>query len=101
MVLAVVGHPADHRTLHRDRSQHGEDVLDGAVGPERAVSQEAVKADRDAEAREQVQRRQDGQVGPPDHLVPEQWHGHQEGHERHYDGRDVDVAVQSRHEADP
>ena len=50
MVLAVVGDPVDHRALERHRAEDREHVLDRLVGPERAVREQPVVADRDAEA---------------------------------------------------
>ena len=48
VVLAVVGHPVDHRPLQRHRAQHGERVAQRVVGLEGAVGEQAVEAHRDA-----------------------------------------------------
>jgi hypothetical protein len=37
VVLAVVGDPIDHRSLHRHRAQHREHVAQPGVGFKRAV----------------------------------------------------------------
>ena len=55
MVLAVVGDPVDHRALQRHRAEAGQYVLDRLVGPEGAVREQPVVADRDADGRQHVQ----------------------------------------------
>ncbi len=50
VVLAVVGHPPDHRTLDRHRAEHGDDRPERRRGLERAVREHAVVAERDAQA---------------------------------------------------
>ena len=62
VVLAVVGDPGDHRALHRHRAEEGEEILGRLVGPEGAVGQQAVVADRDAGGGDQVHHGQDRQV---------------------------------------
>ena len=51
VVLAVVGHPADDRALHRHRAEHGEGVLERLGDQEGAVGEQAVEADGHARGR--------------------------------------------------
>jgi hypothetical protein len=101
VVLAVVGHPVDHRSLHRHRACCGEQVLDRLGRAERAVREHAMEADRDAEAGEQVHHGQQRQIVDPDDLVPEH-HDGGDDHERWQDHREqVGDAGAFRHVLDP
>ena len=97
VVLAVVGHPVDHRSLHGHRAEHGEPVLHGLRDLERAVSEQAVKADRDTEPGEHVHNTQDGEVGRRDHAVPQQHDGGDGGDERQHDRAKVHLLLNPSH----
>jgi hypothetical protein len=75
VVLAVVGHPGDHVSLHRHGAEYRQGVLHGPVGLECAMGEHAVEADRDAERGDEVDAGEDRKVGPADELVPEQRQG--------------------------
>ena len=97
VVLAVVGHPVEHRPLEGGRAQHGEGVLERLVGLERAVGEQAVVADGDAEPGEHVAHGEDREVGAVHPLVPEQDDGGEHARERNEDAEDVAGALDSRH----
>ena len=69
-MLAVVGDPGDHRPLDRRRPKGGEHAAKPGVGLEAAMGEQAVKADRDPEAGEEVDDSEDDQVAGPQGLVP-------------------------------
>jgi hypothetical protein len=50
VVLAVVGHPLDHRALDRERPENREAVADDRTGLERAVGEQAMEPHGDAQA---------------------------------------------------
>ena len=89
VVLAVVGHPGDHRALHGHRAEHGEEVLGRLVGAEGAVGEHAVEADRDAAAVTTYIDGQDRQVVPAHDPVPEEDDRGQRGQEGHDHGAEV------------
>ena len=91
VVLSVVGDPGDQRPLDRRRAKRPEDAAQGRAGGEAAVGEEAVKADGDPEAGEQVEDPEDDQVARPQRPVPHLPAGdeeHQERHQRHQAGDD-------------
>ena len=62
VVLAVVGHPVDHRALQRHRPEDRQRVAQPRARLERAVGEQAVEAHRDAHRGEHVHDREDRQV---------------------------------------
>jgi hypothetical protein len=82
VVLAVVGHPLDHRALDRERSEDGEAVADHRSGLERAVREQAVKADCDAQARRRVSDCEQDEVDRLDEAPPAQHDRDREAQER-------------------
>jgi hypothetical protein len=70
VVLAVVGHPLDHRSLDRSRAERGEQCPKRAAGLEAAVAQQSMEADRHPEADRHVGERERDQVGPAKGAVP-------------------------------
>jgi hypothetical protein len=85
VVLAMVGDPADHGPLHGHRAEHREAVADRAIGLVRAVREEPVEADRDAESRQRIPDREDRQVAPGDVAAPEEEDRSKEPGERNRD----------------
>ena len=79
VVLAVIGHPRDHRALDRHRAERGEDRSQRPAGGEAAVRQMAVEADRHAQAGEQVQDHEHRDVAPAQQVGPGLPAGHPEG----------------------
>jgi hypothetical protein len=100
VVLAVVGDPLDDRALHRPAAHDRQQVAHARGRLERAVGQQAVVADRDAEAGGEVEGDEDRQVGPADDAVPQQDDGGEEGQERHDDRPEVQGALQLGHSLD-
>ena len=47
VMLAMVGDPGNHRSLHGHRAEYGEDVLERFMGLKGAVGEKPVKPDRD------------------------------------------------------
>ena len=72
VMLAMVGDPGIDRALHRHRPGDREEVFDRLEGLERAVGEQPVEADRDAEGREHVHAEEQGEVERGHDLVPEQ-----------------------------
>jgi hypothetical protein len=70
VVLAMVGHPRDDRSLYGRRARHGQDAAQPPLGGERAVGEQPVEADGHAEAREHVEDPEDGDVAPVQQRVP-------------------------------
>src|SRR6185503_21146369 len=66
-------------------------------GLERAMREEAVVADRDAEAGDRVHEREDREVLPADRLVPQQHDRAEERDERKDDGDEVGDAMRTGH----
>ena len=87
VVLAVVGHPADHRALDRHRAEDREHHLDRAVGLERLVREEAVVADGDPVQGERVHHHRDDDVAPAQPAAPGNRDSAQERDERQSDER--------------
>ncbi len=98
VVLAVVGDPGDHRALHGHRAEGREGVLGRLVGPEGAVGEHAVEADRDPARRGEVHDRQQRQVVPAHQAAPEQDDRRDGGGEGHHHGAEVDDLADTRHE---
>ena len=65
VVLAMVCHPVDHSALQRHRPEDRERVAQPRARLERAVSEQPMEADRDAERGEQVHHGEDRQVARP------------------------------------
>jgi len=101
VVLAVVGDPVDDRALDGHRPGGGEEVLDRLGGPERAVGEHAMEADRHAEAGDDVHDGEEREVVQADDVVPE--HDDRGGdHDRGQDdGEQVHDAGGLRHVLDP
>ena len=97
VVLAVVGDPVEHRALQAHRAEHREQVLDALVRLERAVREQAVVADRHAEAEQHVRGGHDREVDPVDPAVPEQHDGGDQAEERHDDADQVRGALRPGH----
>ena len=89
MVLAMVGNPGDHGSLHGHRAEHGEGIFQRLEGLKGAVREQAVKANRYADRGEQVQRRGDRQVADADQVVPEQHDRRERSEEGNHDGAEV------------
>jgi hypothetical protein len=97
VVLAVVRHPAHDRTLHSHRADDRERVLERLRDLERAMGEEAMEADGDAESGHHVQDGQDREVGTRHGAVPQQHDRCEEGDEGQYHGGDVDTLLQLGH----
>ncbi len=97
VVLAVVGHPVDHRTLQRHRPEDRERVAQPRVRLERPVGQQAVEADRDADCGEQVHDGEDRQVARPEEVVPQQRRRRDHPEKRDHHCGDVHIALQAGH----
>ena len=69
VVLAVGGHPVDHRSLGGGGTERGEAGTHEAVALEAAVGQQPVKADGDPRAHDHVAERQDQQVLPRQQIA--------------------------------
>ena len=82
-MLAVVGNPLDHGPLDRGRAQRGEHAAHRGTGLEAAVGQQAVKADRDARAGQQIGERHHDQVRPLQGAAPREVCGEPHERERH------------------
>ena len=87
MVLAVVGHPRDHRALDRRRPEDAEQRANRPARLEAAVGQVAVEADRHSESREQVHDHEHEDVAPVEQIVPELPADHPKGDERQHRDR--------------
>jgi hypothetical protein len=72
VVLAVIGDPVDHRTLHRQRPQKREQVARGWVRLKGAVRQHAMKADGHPVTAHEIHQYEDGDVGPAEPITPQQ-----------------------------
>ena len=86
-MLAMVGHPGDDRALDRHRAEDREQPPNARARLERAVREEAVEADRDAQAGRDVHDREHEEVVVAERRAPqlpgdqsEGEHG-QDGHE--------------------
>jgi hypothetical protein len=73
----------------------------GFGGAKRAVREQPMKADRDAEAGDHVHAEQDGEVGDPDHVVPEEDDDGGDQDRREDDGEQVRGAGGLRHVLEP
>ncbi len=82
VVLAVVGHPVEHRPLNRQGADDREDALDSWVGLERAMGEQAVKADGDPARGEQIEAGEQGEIGAVDPAMPQQNDGGDDAEER-------------------
>ena len=80
-----------HRAERRERPAHRRRRLEGAVG------EQAVEADGDAEADEQVHDAEDRQVAAADESAPGEDDRGDEGDERHDDYPDGDSALERAH----
>jgi hypothetical protein len=89
VVLAVVGDPADRRSLDGHRAERDDPVAHRPRRLERAVRQQAVVADGDPEAREHVADPEDHEIAPRHVAPPEQEDRGEEPGEGHGDGDDV------------
>ena len=89
VMLAVIGHPADHRALDGHRAHDREEVFDGLGGLEGPVREHPVEADRDPEARDHVHHDEQREVVPADDLVPQQDDRGEESEKRHDDRTEV------------
>jgi len=69
---AVLRHPLQERPLHGHRTEDAQHELDEAVGLEGAVREQAVKADRDAQSRQDVHAQQQAQIDPVKAPVPQE-----------------------------
>ena len=83
VVLAVVGDPADDRPLDRHRAERGEDRAHGLARLERAVREQAMKADRDPQPGQHVHDREHDQIAPAEQLRPHLPGDDAEGEDRH------------------
>ena len=82
VVLAVVGDPADDRSLDGQRPGNGQRDPQRALRLEGAVREVAVEADGDAEARDQVEDGREDEVGPAETPAPGDRDRDDQGHER-------------------
>jgi hypothetical protein len=89
VVLAVVGDPLVEWALERHRPRDRQRALDARRRRERAVREQAVVADRDAEARDDVHAREQRKVDGVDGAVPQQDDGEERPEERQDDGEQV------------
>jgi hypothetical protein len=94
VVLAVIGHPVEHGTLHRHRAEHGERVAHRRDRVEGAMGEEAVVADRDADGGGHVHRGEDREVGPAHHVVPQQHDRGERRDERQDHGGEVHSSLE-------
>src|SRR5206468_7917680 len=85
MMLAVLGHPADHRPLEREAAENGPEDAERPRGLEAAMREEPVEPDGDAETREDVEDEQDRDVRRPDGDAPQADHGGRERRRRRRD----------------
>ena len=83
VVAAVVGDPADHRSFDRHRAGDRQRHAQGPVGLERAVGEQPVVTDGDAEARDDVERQEQHHVRPAESPAPGDRNSRQERQERH------------------
>jgi PucR C-terminal helix-turn-helix domain len=97
VVLAMVGHPGDRRSLDRHRPEDREQVLEWLRGLKRAVGEQAVEADRYPDRGQQVHESGDDQVGRSDPAVPEQANCQQGREEGDYHGTEVDSFLSTAH----
>jgi hypothetical protein len=81
MVLAMVGHPGDHRPLDGRRAEDGERDANRPARGERAVGQVAVEADRDAEPAQHVDDPEHDEVAPVQRALPRLPHDEEEPEE--------------------
>ena len=93
VMLAMVGDPGDHGALDGERAGDGKRIGGGLVGGERAMGQQAVIADRDAEGGDHVHEEEDPEAEPVDAPVPEDEDRGDQRQEREDDAGDVGVAV--------
>ncbi len=97
VVQAMVCDPGDRRSLDRHRSCDRKGVLDRLARLKRAVGEQAVIADRDAEAGDEVHDEEDRQVDRADGLVPQQDDRKQERDEGNDDGAEIGVLEKRGH----
>jgi len=97
MVLAMVRNPGEHGPLDGHRAERRQRVADASVRLEGAVREQAVEPDGDPDSCQEVADREDGDVRPADHRVPEQDDGDQEGQEGHDHPSEVRKHVRSAH----
>jgi hypothetical protein len=101
VVLAVVGHPRHHGTLHGQGAEDRERVLDRLEGLEGAVGEQPVEAERDPVAADHVHDQHHREIAPVDQRVPQQDDGQDEPDERKQDPGEVEPAVQGGHTLSP
>ncbi len=100
-MLAVVGDPVNHRALHTHRSGDGEHVANPRLRLERAVREEAVVADGDAEPAPEVHDGENADVGPVEEPgAPRQGRDDNDEYRIRNDDEKVRVLVARRHLAD-
>ncbi len=97
VVLAVVGHPVEHRALDRERARDREGVLQRGFRLEGAVGEHPVEAHGHAARGHQVHDGEDGQVGEVDPGAPEQDDGEQYPDEGHDHPEEVGEAFGAGH----
>src|SRR4051794_28292371 len=70
-MLAVIGHPGDHRALDRDRAGRGQRRAHWLLRLEAAMRQVAMEAHRHTHRADQVHDHEDRDVGPVQPRVPQ------------------------------
>lgn len=71
VMLAVIGHPRDDRTLDRARAENRQHRSDRAGGLERTMGEQTMEAHRHAETGEHVQEQEHEDVVPTQQAVPQ------------------------------
>src|SRR4051794_37533334 len=81
VVTAVDCNPFQERPLHRHRSANTNDELQNAVGFERTVRKQAMKADSDAQTSQKVHNQQQAEVNPAEPPAPQKDGGRKDSQE--------------------
>ncbi len=69
VVTAVMRHPTDQRTFRRHRSGHPEGDPQGTPGVKAPVGEEAMETKRNAESRDDIERRSQSEIEPSDPVT--------------------------------
>jgi hypothetical protein len=85
MMLPVISNPANHRSLNGHAPSNGKHHLHPTLRAKGTMCEEAVESDRYPVTRDDVHGACDHDIAPSEPPTPEDWHGQDQGCERHCD----------------
>jgi hypothetical protein len=100
VVLAVVGHPGDHRALDRHRAEDRDHRAERPRGLKRPVREHPVVAERHAHAGDHVQTDEQPELQRPDRAVPQHHYRRDQSGQGCHDADQVGDLVAQRHGAE-